>query len=108
MNICLEARKPEKLKKANIEKVENDKKKTETIQTAIKGQDLYNAGAVKDENFHMLGFKGDDDEFVERRRGGRGGNRGGSRGGKFSGEAPQRKGNKKFMEINEQAFPSLT
>lgn len=39
-----EARKPEEVKKANLEKVTSDKIKVESINNNLKGNELYNQG----------------------------------------------------------------
>jgi len=71
VNIRKEARKPEEMKKANIEHAEKEKNKTETIQTNLKNNETYNIASTKGENASLLGFQGGE-EYVPSGRGGRG------------------------------------
>jgi hypothetical protein len=110
-----EARQAEALKKDNIEKVEGEKKKVETIATTIRNQDTYSIATGKNENAVLLGFQAQEDEFPDReRRGGRGGRGGrgtrggprtGGRGGNQGGE--RRRGGNQQLSVNEEAFPAL-
>ena len=125
-----EGRKVEAVTAKNIERVEAKNEKIGSIATAIKGNDLYNAGTAKSEHADLLGFQGgaDEEEFGEGRgdrrggRGGRGGFRGGDRGGFRGGDRGgfrggdrgsrggargDRGGRGKKLAFNEEAFPTL-
>jgi hypothetical protein len=51
-----EARKPEEMKKTNVEKGGEEKTKTETIATNLKNSETYNAAQTKNESSNLLGF----------------------------------------------------
>ena len=73
-----EARKPDELKKQNIEKGQEKKEKQSTITSQLKNQDVYSKAVGQSEHNTLLGFQGEE-EYVYRddRRGGRGRGRGG-------------------------------
>jgi plasminogen activator inhibitor 1 RNA-binding protein len=108
-----EARAPEQLKKENIEKVDAEKQKVETISSNLRNQETYSIATGKNENAVLLGFQGEEDEYPRERgfRGGRGGRGGarGSRGGARGGEPRQggRGGRQQQLNVNEEAFPAL-
>lgn len=57
MLVKAEGRKAEAVKDKNIEKVESEKIKIQTIETKVADRELYNTGATKDKNSNLLGFK---------------------------------------------------
>jgi hypothetical protein len=71
-----EARKPEEVKKKDIEKVEAPKGKATTITSNLKNQETYAISQAHDENAALLGFQGEEEFFHRGGRGGRGGHRG--------------------------------
>ena len=89
-----EARQSEALKKDNIEKVDIQKQKVETIDTTIRNQDTYSIATGKNENAVLLGFQGQEDEYEPRERGARGGRGGRGRGtrGSRGGQGGERTG----------------
>jgi len=55
-NFKKEARKPEELKKPNLEKKADEKTKTSTIVSHLNANDLYNSAVGKTETTGLLGF----------------------------------------------------
>lgn len=78
-----EGRKAEEVKVKNLEKVTTEKVKVSTLESNLRGNELYNVGAAKTEHADLLGFQEEPqyEEEGEYRRGGRGGRRGRGRGG---------------------------
>lgn len=104
-----EARKPEEVKKAGIEKVEKQADRVNQINSSLRDRDLYATG--KAEGADLMGFQGGDDDFPREersgrggRRGGRGGARGGRGGNVAQGSRPQRGGQ---LRVVEEDFPTL-
>jgi hypothetical protein len=116
-----EARKPEELKKANIEHATEFKQKTSTIESKLTNQEIYNAATGLSEHNNLLGFSGEDYEtsYGEGRgrgrggRGGRGGYQGGDRGDRGDRERQprttggKRNNDKHNLNVNEDSFPTL-
>lgn len=109
VGIKKEARKAEEVSKSNIEKVEKQADRIQSIASQLKDRDTYAIG--RQEGADLLGFQGGDDEFVREersgrggRRGGRGGARGGQRGGAQGGARPNRGG---AMRVADEDFPTL-
>lgn len=108
VNIKKEARKPEEIKKANIEKAERAEDRNEPKQSSIKNQELYNVSLAVSENAQLLGFQGEEEEYYPResRRGGRGGRGRGGRGGAHRGGFKAGRV-EQTLRLDEEAFPTL-
>ena len=107
-----EARKPEEVKKANLQKAEAEQDKITTLNKTLAGSETYNISSLQSKDNTLLGFQGGDDpeEGAASTRG-RGGGRGGrGRGGRTEGTRGGRQGRgakTNLLAQNEDEYPSL-
>lgn len=112
-----EARKPEEIKKTNIEKGQ-EKQKITTIESKISNTETYNASVAQSKENVLLGFQGESDYYERRGRGrGRGEYRGEQRGeqrGEYRGRGGQPggkrqggRGGQQSLEVDDKSFPTL-